>query len=519
MIALHDYLETSAKMHPDRPAVWEDTGPAMTYRELDVLSNRLRDRLAANGISRGDRVGICVRKSIDSVAAIFGILKSGAAYVPVDVSAPAARNGFIFANCAVKAVIIEGRLESGVREAMADAAGRAAWVVLPDVGHGQGLDACLEKLETHSPALRGASASPQPNDLAYVLYTSGSTGRPKGVMLSQLNATAFVDWCCDLLHPAADDRFSSHAPFHFDLSILDLYTPIRNGASIVLVPDDLTREPQGLALFIERMNITIWYSAPSILSLLAQFGKLPERNYSMLRAILFAGEVFPIVHLRSLTRQVPHPRYLNLYGPTETNVCNAYELEGPVPDDRLDPYPIGPVCPHLRGIVIDGGARKLPAGEEGELCITGDNVMQGYWDLPEQTAKSFITDDAGIRWYKTGDIVVEDAGGIYRYVGRRDRMVKKRGYRIELGEIESALYRNPDVCEAAVIALRDDIEGVKIKAHLTLKESGRPSIIQFKRYCSENLPIYMVPDSFHFHQRLPKTSTDKIDYQALHVVG
>jgi amino acid adenylation domain-containing protein len=394
-----------------------------------------------------------------------------------------------------------------------------AWVELATIGGGKGLDVALGELDRAGPVPHARSAHPKADDLAYILYTSGSTGKPKGVMLSQLNATSFVDWCTGVLRPSANDRFSSHAPFHFDLSILDLYVPIKHGASIVLVPDNLTREPQGLADFIERMKISVWYSAPSILSLLAQFGKLEEHNYSRLRAVLFAGEVFPIVHLRSLTKQLPLPRYLNLYGPTETNVCTYYELDGPVPDDRNDPYPIGPACAHLLGRVIDADGQIVAPGGEGELCIAGDHVMQGYWSLDEQTAKAFIVDADGTRWYKTGDIVVEDAGAVYRYVSRRDRMVKKRGYRIELGEIESALYRHPHVREAAVIALRDDIEGVKIKAHLTLAPGERGSMIQMKKFCSEQLPLYMVPDLFIFHPALPKTSTDKIDYQTLIAAG
>jgi amino acid adenylation domain-containing protein len=378
----------------------------------------------------------------------------------------------------------------------------------------------LDLLDADSPSATSATVESEPDELAYILYTSGSTGKPKGVMLSHRNATDFVNWCSSVLQPRCDDVFSSHAPFHFDLSILDLYVPLKHAASIVIIDENISKEPLALSQLVSRHRITIWYSAPSILSLLAQFGKIEQHDFTSLRLVLFAGEVFPIVHLRSLKKQVPSPRYFNLYGPTETNVCTYYEIPRMIPDDRTDPYPIGRTCENLKSRVVDVDGNDAAAGAEGELCIAGPNVMQGYWHLPELTAKGFLkADGTGERWYKTGDIVVEEEGGIYRYLGRRDRMVKKRGYRVELGEIEACLYRHDDIREAGVVALPDQSAGVRVKAHLSLRDGNRPSIIELKTFCSKHLPLYMVPDSFVFHDVLPKTSTDKIDYQTLTSLG
>jgi acyl-coenzyme A synthetase/AMP-(fatty) acid ligase len=231
--------------------------------------------------------------------------------------------------------------------------------------------------------------------------------------------------------------------------------------------------------------------------------------------VLFAGEVFAVKHLRTLTAQLPKPRYFNLYGPTETNVCTFYEVKLPVPEDRTVPYPIGETCSHLRCKVVDAEGREVSRGEEGELCVTGRGVMQGYWALAEQSAKAFLTDEAGARWYKTGDIVTEAPDGNYTYLGRRDRMVKRRGYRVELGEIESALYRHQSIKEAAVVAKPDEELGVRITAFLSCRDPKRPSLIELKRFCATHLPLYMVPDLFSFPAALPKTSTDKTDYQKL----
>ncbi len=516
-MALHQVLEASIEGRGAHPAVIEGNGSGqIDYARLRRLSNRLRDRLASWGIGRGDRVGIYLRKSADGVAAIFGILEAGAAYVPVDPTAPASRNAYIHNNCGVKLVILERRFEAAYQNELSNLGPVPKLIVLESVGGGDNIDAVLGELDAESPAPVARTVQSAPEDLAYILYTSGSTGKPKGVMLTHGNAVSFIDWCTQTFEPRHSDVFASHAPFHFDLSIFDIYVPLKHGASLVLVPEEVGKEPQSLANLIGTRRITVFYSTPSTLGLLVQFGKIPKSDFSSLRMVLFAGEVFPIGHLRSLKQQVPQPRYFNLYGPTETNVCTYYEIPQTVAENRVDPYPIGKICENLESKVVDSAGRVVAPGAEGELCIAGPNVMRGYWALPDLTSKAFLGNDgAGSRWYRTGDIVVEEPDGNYRYVGRRDRMIKKRGYRIELGEIEICLYHHTAVREAAVVALSDESAGVRIKAHLNIGEKGRVSLIELKTFCSKHLPLYMVPDSFEFHGALPKTSTDKIDYQAL----
>jgi len=513
---LTQFLARSTAEHSNRTAVEEISGRSITYRELDAVSDSLRDRLVRIGVQPGDRVGIYLPKSIDSVISIFGILKGGAAYVPVDSGAPAGRNAFILNNCAVRAVLAERRFVPALREEIARL-GTVPMILECDAGNGggEGLRKCLDREQKTTPAKPAPTHQSAPDELAYILYTSGSTGKPKGVMISQRNADSFVDWCSEVFEPSAEDRFSSHAPFHFDLSILDVFASVKHGATLVLIPEDVGKEPIGLARLMAEKRITIWYSAPSILALMAQFGRMETLDYSHLRMILFAGEVFPVGHLRTLKNLIPRPRYFNLYGPTETNVCTYYEIPDVIPVDRLDPYPIGKVCSHLRGRVVDSDGGDVARGTEGELCIAGPSVMNGYWGLAQQTTASFLPDSSGERWYKTGDIVREEPDGNYRFVGRRDRMVKKRGFRVELGEIEACLYQHQNVREAAVVALPDEEAGLKIRAHLSTRD-GRPiSLIALKQFCSERVPVYMIPDVFRFHDALPKTSTDKTDYQAI----
>ncbi|MCP4904787.1 MAG: amino acid adenylation domain-containing protein [bacterium] len=512
-MSLHQTLTESARRYPDRIAIEAPDGSSIGYAELDALSNDVRNRLLHMGIAPGDRVGVYLHKSIDTIAAIFGILKAGAAYVPVDPTAPASRNSYILSDCTVAAVIVATEFHPNLILEFEKTAFSAP-LLLVDPAHG-GLADLLDRLQRKDAATCSSTVEPKSDDLAYILYTSGSTGRPKGVMISIGNAESFVAWCLEVFEPTPEDRFSSHAPFHFDLSILDIYTSLASGATLVLIPNDIGKEPVGLAKLIADRRISIWYSAPSILSLLCQYGKLDEHDYSNLRIVLFAGEVFPISHLRTLKEQLPLPRYFNLYGPTETNVCTWHEIPRTIPEDRSDPFPIGAVCSHLEGIVVDPAGQEIDAGEEGELCIAGASVLRGYWNLDEQTRSAFLEKEDGKRWYRTGDLVVEESPDTYRFVGRRDRMVKKRGYRVELGEIETCLYRHEDIQEAAVIAVVDDNGEVTIRAHLATLDGQKLSMIKIKRFCSETLPLYMVPDGFRFHAALPKTSTDKIDYQAL----
>jgi amino acid adenylation domain-containing protein len=515
-IGLHQILEESARHDPDKIAIEESAGDAtITYGNLARLSDRSRDRLHRLGIRPGQRVGVYARKSIDGIASFFGILKSGAAYVPVDPTAPPARNAYIFNDCSVAAIIVERRFVERLNAEMVSLGPVPPMLLLDDVCGGQGLAAALDREDAGSPAPPVPTVTTTADDLAYILYTSGSTGKPKGVMLSHLNAVSFVDWCSEVFEPRATDRCSSHAPFHFDLSILDIYMSLKHGATLVIIGEGIGKDPQRLGQLIVERRLTIWYSAPSILGFLAQYGGLDRYDLSHLRMILFAGEVFPVKHLRALQKLVPQARYFNLYGPTETNVCTFYEVTGTVPEDRREPYPIGKCCSHLQTKVVDLNGAIVPNGAEGELCVAGAGVMQGYWNLADNTARAFLTDAHGTRWYRTGDIVTESSDGNYVYVGRRDRMVKRRGYRVELGEIEAGLYKHPVVREAAVVAVPDTESGVRIKAYLACSGGKRPSLVELKVFSADNLPSYMIPDAFEFVDALPKTSTDKVDYQRL----
>jgi amino acid adenylation domain-containing protein len=509
--SLVDFLEASARRFPDRVALVDPSGSKLTYSELDTKATRIAGFLAEQGVVRGDRVGVIMPKGADAIAAFFGIMKAGAAYVPADYSAPAARNRTILSDCAVRVAFLApgcADILKGWTEAPP-----AAVVFVGGDGHTDNPETVVWSWQdaiAHPPA---ASVSRDRADLAYILYTSGSTGVPKGVMLTHENAISFVDWCSSVFHPTDSDRFSSHAPFHFDLSVLDIYVAIKHGATLHVIAEDLGKSPKLLAEFIAANRLTVWYSTPSILSLIAQFGDLRAKDCSALRLVLFAGEVFPVKHLRQLTDLWPAPAYYNLYGPTETNVCTFARIPTPVPPERDTPYPIGFACAHCESLVLDNDGNEASSGDEGLLYIAGPAVFPGYWNRAEQTASVFVQRDDR-RWYNTGDVVRFEPGDGFIYVGRRDRMVKRRGYRIELGEIERGLYQHPSVAEAAVVSVPDPA-GVRLVAYLSARTETRPSIIEMKTFCAQHLPSYMSPDQFVFVEALPRTSTNKVDYQSL----
>jgi len=518
--SLHGLLENSARSSARATAVVDPGVTSLTYGELDALSDRVRDRLSASGVQRGDRVGLYLRKSVDSIATLFGALKAGAAYVPVDPDAPTERCAYILDNCDVRVILTERRLETALAAELGRLGATPQLIVLDDENDAAGeqpvrLRGALDRLDAIDHAQETTSVVTQADDLAYILYTSGSTGRPKGVMLTHRNALSFVDWCSEAFEPTAADVFSSHAPLHFDLSILDIYVSIKHGARFVLIGEQLGKDPTALAPVIVEQGITMWYSTPSILSLLANYGKLDRLDFSALRVVNFAGEVFPIPQLRAIKSAWTSPRFFNLYGPTETNVCTYYEIPAEIPAGQTEPFPIGRICVPNRGRVVNLDGVDVPHGDIGELVVNGPNLMVGYWNLAENNARAFLIDESGERWYHTGDLVVETADGVYLYRGRRDRMVKRRGYRVELGEIEAALSRHPSIRESAVIAVEEGAAGLKVRAYFSARNGARPSIIALKQFCSEHLPRYMIPDTFGLLDSLPRTSTDKIDYQRL----
>ena len=516
---LHQLLTASATAHPDADAV-RLVDEVITYRELEIRSNQLAHALLAAGVVPGDRVGIYLKKSPAAIVSIFAILKTGACYVPVDANAPGARLVEIARQCAFRAlitsVVLYSKIDRGLKEESKDTALFFVDELPKDSisSRCQALPDVLLQYPEEAPV-----AEVIDHDLAYILFTSGSTGTPKGVMLSHLNALTFVNWAAETFGITSHDRLSQHAPFNFDLSVFDIFVAVKAGAAICLVPEGLAVFPLQLSAFIQKQKITVWYSVPMVLMLLLSRGKLDEGDFSSLRIVLFAGEVFPTKHLRTLMEKLPHPRYANLYGPTETNVCAYYEVAA-LSAEATASIPIGKACANTELIAIDeSGERVSGPGKEGLLYARGSTVMQGYYGRPENTKAAFSPNPFAVgrdeNLYCTGDWVTLDENGDYLFVGRKDHMIKTRGYRVELGEIESVMVAHPAVDEAVALAIPDEAVGNTIQAVVTLAGDGSLEAAELKRHCAEKLPAYMVPEKIDFAATLPRTDNGKIDRRRL----
>ncbi|MCO5188457.1 MAG: amino acid adenylation domain-containing protein [Anaerolineae bacterium] len=526
---LHQLLTESAARLPDREAVRFE-GQGMTYAELDTVTNQTARALQDAGVRRGDRVGLYVHKSPASIIGVFGIMKAGGVYVPLDPNAPAKRLAFITRNCDVSVLLTSAEKLPTLAEFFEEGT-PLTHVILTDAAAD---DVTLpESVNMVSwDEVRSQSAEPVDDggvietDLAYILYTSGSTGDPKGVMIAHRTIFTFVNWCYETFRISAEDRMTGHAPLHFDLSTFDIYVTIKAGATLVLVPETLSTFPINLVRLLQNERITVTYLVPSILSLMVNYGRIKQHDLSALRTILFAGEVFPIKYLRMLVEAVPHADFYNLYGPTETNVCTYYKVQPhDLEPERTQPVPIGIACENMEVFAVDDdGELVTQIGVEGELWARGSCVAQGYWGDAEKTARNFVPNTFQPHYketaYRTGDIVtLAEDGHNWIYVGRRDHMIKSRGYRIELGEIEAALYNHPSIKELAVVAVPDELLGNRIKAYVVCLEGRMLTLPEIEQHAQAHLPRYMVPESFVFLDELPKTSTGKVNRPKLAQLG
>lgn len=509
---LQDILTESAARWPDRVAL-RDQGRELGYRELDRLSNQLARALGSAGVEPGDRVGIYLNKSAASILSIFGILKSGAVFVPLDPNAPAARLSYIVQDCGIRVLVSSSSRSDGI-SALHQAGSSLDRVILTDPETQPLPVAAIPWTRVRAEEDGPLPTTARATDLAYLLYTSGSTGAPKGVMVTHRNVFTFIDWCATEFRLTPEDRVTSAAPIHFDLSTFDIYVTLQAGATIVLVPEGLSIFPVQVVQLLHDERITATYLVPSQLAMMLTYGQLREFNLGSLRLVLFAGEVFPLKYLREAVAAVPRAAWYNLYGPTETNVVTWYRVQpGDLAPARTEPVPIGRAIDQVEVFAIDEqGNRVTAANVEGELHVRGPCVAPGYWGQPEKSARNFGPGEQ----YATGDVVTLDPDGInWRFVGRRDHMVKSRGYRIELGEIEAALLRHAEVREAVVVAVPDELVGNRLHAFVVPAGEGTPSAEELRGWCSRQLPSYMVPERIELRSDLPRTSTGKVNRQLL----
>jgi len=515
IISLPHALDKAAERFPNREAV-RCNGKGITYATLLQQANTLAVILQKQGVRRGDRVGLYMNKDIESVVSVYGIMKAGGAYVPLDPFAPVSRLAYTIQDCGIKVILTKQNKLAQVREMEADTDLECLVGLTPQE------DLPIKCIPWEHVTDPSAKSEPDiqviAQDLAYILYTSGSTGKPKGIMHTHSSALSFAEWACEEYGLTYEDRVSNHAPFHFDLSTFDLYATILAGGTTVIIPEYITKFPASHSQLLQDEKITVSYSVPFALIQLLERGALDSRDLGALRWVLFAGEVFPTKHLRTLMGKWPDKQFSNLYGPTETNVCTFYHVQ-PLSEDSDEPIPIGVPCANEEALIVDADNEPVAPGEVGELLIRGGTVMRGYWGRPDLNEKGFyrrpVFGNYEDIFYRTGDLVQELPDGNLKYLGRKDRQVKTRGYRVELDEVEVALLSHQDVQEAAVYTVPDGNGSNLIEAAVIPKEGTELTQSILSKHVGGKLPPYAVPVKIIVTENFPRTSTGKINRREL----
>ena len=508
---LSQIIDRSAEKFPERSA-FRFYGEELSYSELSGRSNQLARTLIRQGVHRRDRVGIFMNKCLEMPLAVYGIMKAGAAYVPIDPAAPAGRLKYIIQHCGIHVLITQ----VSKLKLLSEIIGETELDCL--IGIDGASDLTIRSVpwqEVYDASSQTLDSGPMTEqDLAYIMYTSGSTGEPKGIMHTHHSGLSYAKLSAETYQLREKDILGNHSPLHFDMSTFEFFSGPLKGACTILIPEEYTKLPASLSNLMADEQLTIWYSVPLALVQLLLRGAMETRDLSALRWILFGGEPFPIKYLRKLMIRLPNARFSNVYGPAEVNQCTFYHVPKP-PEKNEDSIPIGQVWANSEGLVIDPHDQPVDPGTTGELLIRSPTMMQGYWNREDLNQRSFYyhTPFQGYQetFYRTGDLVQLTENGNYKYMGRKDRQIKTRGYRVELDEIEIALLSHKQVEEAAVFHIPDSEGSTLISAGVTLKDKQKVAESELMNYLKTRLPWYAVPRKIDIVKEFPRTSSGKID--------
>ncbi|MBC2879822.1 MULTISPECIES: non-ribosomal peptide synthetase [Streptomyces] len=501
---LPQLFEEQAARTPDAVALVSE-GTTLNYAELNARANRLAHRLLAEGVGPEQTVGLVLPRSVAFAVALLGVLKAGAAFLPLDPGHPAERLAYMLADAGPV------RLLTLRSAAGAVAASEVPCLVLDDPGTAADLAA---RPDTDPADGTDRPVPLDPEHPAYVIYTSGSTGRPKGVVVPHGGVVNRLTWLRETHPLAPDDRVLQKTPSSFDVSVAEFFRPLIEGAALVVARTDGHKDPGYLADLIRAERVTAVHFVPSMLRVFLQSPEAAACR-DTLRQVSCSGEALPAELQAAFFRTFDIPLY-NLYGPTEASIeVTAWQCRD---EGTGVPVPIGAPIRNTRVYVLDHALRPVPAGATGELYLAGAGVTRGYHGRPGLTAERFVADPygpPGARMYRTGDVVRWRADGNLVFVGRGDGQVKVRGFRIELGEVEAALAAQPGVAQAAVV-VREDVPGDRRLVGYAVPEPDTgPDPARLRARLAERLPDYMVPVAVVVLDGLPVTVNGKLDRAAL----
>ncbi|WP_236575791.1 MULTISPECIES: non-ribosomal peptide synthetase [Paenibacillus] len=484
---VHGWFEENARKNPDRVAVVYK-GESLTYGELNERADRLARILARKGAGRERIVGIIATPSLEMIVGTLGILKSGAAYMPIDPAYPADRISYMLEDSGTELLVTEPKVKLDGQVRFQGETVCAAQASVDTVSEAEDSGVETQRVREY----------PGPDDLAYVIYTSGSTGRPKGVTVEHRSLVNLCAWHIREFNVTDRDRATKYAGFGFDASVWEMFPYLVSGAAIHVIPEEIRLDSGRLHTYFKQNEITISF-------LPTQFCEhFMTLDHPTLRVLLTGGD-----KLKTFSKQT-YDLY-NCYGPTEnTVVTTAYKVT-----ELTANIPIGRPVDHVRVYIVDAYGHPQPVGVAGELCIAGKGLARGYLNQPELTMQKFVPGGTTgeERLYRTGDLARWTEDGVMEFLGRIDHQVKIRGFRIETGEIEHRLLQHPNVSEAVVIDL-EDASGAKYLCAYAVAD-GAFSYGEMKAFLTEQLPDYMVPSKLVMLPELPLTANGKVDRRAL----
>nr|AYN44351.1 nonribosomal peptide synthetase [Cloning vector H69C977B_s23] len=486
--AVHEVIAAQAKKTPGAVAIEAEDG-TLSYAELEARSGAIAQELVRRGVAPGTLVAIAVERSLGMMVGLLGILKAGAAYVPLDPAYPRERLAFMLKDSGARVVITQEHLAPMFPDAEVLVLGQSP----------QGL------------------FEPRSGSLAYCLFTSGSTGQPKGVLIEHSSLANHMEWMREALPLGPEDRVLQRTSLSFDASVWELFAPLMAGARLVLAPHGLGADTEHLARVLRERGITVLQLVPSLLTALVEEPGLA--GVTTLRRVCVGGEPLPSATVKKLFG-VCKVEVWNLYGPTEATIdALAHQCRPEQVGAHGATEPIGLPILRMKALILDGKLRPVPDGLPGELYLAGPGLARGYLNRPELTESRFIehTFPGGpkLRMYKTGDIVRRQADGTVLFTGRADRQVKLRGYRIELGEVEAALARHSAVRDA--VALVRGASGDARLVAFVVPRAGekRPEVADLRSFVEQQLAAHMVPGQFVLLETLPLAPNGKVDLRAL----
>ncbi len=504
-LLVQDFLEQSAARLPDKIALVCD-GRRLSYADLDGLANRLAHALVSLGVQRGDRVAVYLPNSVETVVAIFAIVKAGGVFVVINPTTKRDKLLYILNNCRAAALIAEQRFDL---EGIAPGPTSTVPSLRGCIRCGRGPDRPASTTELNfEEAMERFPASAQPRinldlDLACLIYTSGTTGDPKGVMSDHSNVVFATGSIIEYLQNVESDIVINVLPLSFDYGLYQLLMTFRFGGTLVL--ERSFTYPAAILQRIEQEKVTGFPGVPTIYALLLPMD-FSGFNLTSLRYLTNTAAALPVNHIEALRKKFAGVTLFSMYGLTETKRT----LYLPPAELGRRPGSVGVPIPGTEAWLEDEAGRRLAPGEVGELVVRGRHVMRGYWEAPEMTARRYRPDPAtGDRLCYTNDLFRMDAEGFFYFVSRKDDIIKSRGEKVAPKEVESVIYGIPGVREVAVIGVADPVLGQAVKAFIAADDKSLTEK-QVLAHCRAHLEDYMVPKSVEFCAELPKTASGKI---------